>query len=361
MTLPGLERLAIAPVPVLAGRARTRLDAVLAAGMARMSLEVVPTDVGKRGRDEGIIDRALVGAPSSDNPKTDIPERLMDDLLLSMSKEDIADALAELDADTQGSVTNDPGPEGNPEGSSTTEQDSRPFDVRAESEGGGASNEEAGEEEYANTLVESFLAKVLNQDFVAVRWQPGAPPRTKASKWVPDSLSPNQPILRPDQKRDSGNMSLNEAENLYLLWYIMNPDVYHFSREHVAKELQFKDKKTLEEKHKALKHRLKLWGVVVPKHFRPQKWFTTFGDLPPSPPTLLPEDSSAGKTPRNFTPKERAYLYWFFRNPQLLTDPSTERMVASKLHIEPTHLRERLKSLRHVVKKYETETVNDTV
>ena len=295
-----------AVAPALPMEARSRLDAVLAAGMARMSLQtmtVVPTDAPKRNRqDAGANDLDVL----LDTEDGEIPDDLLDAFLESAQK-----ALADADAPLRSKDVED-------------------------------------------ALAALEEEEVSNANHVLMPLLPGTD-RTTLPPWIPMRLPTRMPILLPQDKgrvlenADRGKFTPGEIR--YLIWWMMNPYLYNKVEKVVQKELQIKDVQVMIERRKSLKYRLTQAGVDVPT--RPPMWYTVPDELPPDPPTLRPEDSSvntpSGKD-RRFTDEEKAYVYWYLFHPDRLQNKETLDQVKKDLHLSLLELQVKFKSLRHRVK-----------
>tara|TARA_Y100000389_G_scaffold128309_1_gene125726 strand:- start:204 stop:1244 length:1041 start_codon:yes stop_codon:yes gene_type:complete len=296
----------------------SRLEAVLAAGMARMAL--VRTDAPKRDREFDV-------------------EEALADLLGPEEGEELVDLLdwefGEEDAT--------PGP-----------LDAAP-----------------GERPPPAQLVEDALAQ-LDRDDVGVdgdappqpQLPPPQPPGTrllfeadaplrKLPEWISNPLPPRPSVpTRTSTKPPSARAkirSLTEQERAYVFWYVMHPAELNREIEEVALVLgetadDFRDRA------KALRYRLRRqFGIVVPKPFA-APWFGP----PLGPAPELPVDSSLHKRDtrgtRLTTPSELRYLYWYAMHPNQFEEDAQQIM--ERLTIGREELRQKMAKLKQRVARW---------
>lgn len=212
-----------------------------------------------------------------------------------------------------------------------------------------------GSKDVEDALAALEEEEVSNANHVLMPLLPGTD-RTTLPSWIPMRLATRMPILLPQDKSrvlanaDRGKFTPGETQ--YLIWWIMHPYLYNKLVDTVVREeLQIIDVQLMADRLKSLKYRLTQAGVDVPT--RPPMWYTVPDELPPDPPTLRPEDSSANPPPgkkRRFTDEEQAYIYWYLFHPNQLVEKETLEQVKKDLHLSLPELQEKCKSLRSSVK-----------
>jgi hypothetical protein len=294
----------------------SRLEAVLAAGMARVAL--VPTDAPKRGR-EFDVDEALADLLG---PEED--EALIELLDWAFGEEDAT-----------------PGP-----------LDAAP-----------------GERPPPAQLVEDALAQLDGDDGDDVGVDGDAPPPPPPPgtwlqfeadaplrmlpEWISNPLPPRPSVptrtsTKPTPARPKIRF-LTEQELAYVFWYSMHPVELNREIEEAALVLD-ETVDEFRERVKTLRFRLRRqYGIVVPKPFA-TPWFGP----PLGPAPELPVDSSLNKRDtrgkRQTTPSELRYLYWYAMHPDQCEEDAQQIM--ERLTIGKEELRQKVAKLRQRVAQW---------
>ena len=309
----------------------SRLEAVLAAGMARMAL--VPTDAPKRTREDE--ERMEVEWRKKQNEQA---EQLVYRQLQQMrqSHQEVQDALAQLDAEDDAQNAPDYTPE---ELDAFLAREFAPSSSGGANAYGGAENgseiEELDEDldepsapsgRFTPEQLQNVLVQLDKEDAEAkepatvVRTVPGTP-AMRYPVWITLGPLPRTPPVPTraqlsTRKSDREKDKLNAEEMAYLFWYLMHPFHFEDDIEAIADNLLL-DENVVRDRIVGMRHRYKKppWSLEIPD---PSPAPYIGATLAPNPP--YPKNSSAG-TPsfqkqRKFSTSELKYLYWNVMLPQ---------------------------------------------
>lgn len=303
----------------------SRLEAVLAAGMARMAL--VPTDAPKRTRE----DEGRMAAEWEEQQKEQAEQVVYRQLQqMRQSHQVVQDALAQLDAEDDAQNAPEYTPE---ELEAFLAREFAPSSSGGANAYGGAENgseieeldEDLGEPSapsgrFTLEQLQNVLTQLDKEDAEAkepatvVRVVPGTPAVTYPP-WItlgPLPRTPPVPTRAQLSSRKAGRQldKLNAHEMAYLVWYLWHPFRFEDDIEAVADNLLLSEKR-VRDRITSMRNRYKKppFSLVVPD---PSPAPYIGATLAPDPP--YPKDSSAG-TPsfqkqRRFTTSENKYLYW---------------------------------------------------
>ena len=279
----------------------SRLEAVLAAGMARMSL--VPTDAPKREREFDDLDAMLADLLGPDEEEV-TPGELADFL-----NREVGENVFDEDDDAR----DDAGVDGDmpqPQGTWLEFESSAPL-----------------------RMLPEWITNPL-------------PPRP---------TRPTRTSVKPDPLRGV-HRNLTDQELSFVFWYTMHPVELCREIREAAPVLgetptQFRDRITM------LRSRLRRdYGMIVPKPFA-APWFGP----PLGPEPELPTDSSLNKRDalgkRQTTDSELRYLYWYAMNPEELTVDKDRIMKIMTL--TPTELHQKIYKIKQRVDQWNAELEKD--
>ena len=268
--------------------ASSRLDAVLAAGMVRMSLLAVPTDAKeKRPRDD---DEAL------DSLQLLIQDGALLELLVDAVPEDILSEDMETEAEQAIEV-------------------SPPRELLR-----------------SGTLLPGVSPEMVP---LTLRW----------CLIDPDSKDP-PPIKDLGDATRKGSLSMDQ--NRYLFWYIVNPWELYRDMGDVLKELDI-DKKKLDQLKKRMRFNVNAYVALPDKHW-PVWFFAPVTTDPVLPFDSSATDNDDGNFDRDLTPSEKRYLFWYnVHLKELVRDMST---ILDTLKMDKLLLLKKMKTQRGLLLKY---------
>ena len=338
-----------APVPVQAIAKTSRLEAVLAAGMARVTL--VPTDAPKRRR-SGLDLLELLDETEERSTLEERRAREADERHNRAELRDFPKTLGEIEQlldEDEDEDKDDPTPG---ELDSFLEGEELPSLENLLGNGNAPDGYETDSgDDGVRFTPEQMLSAMSELDDEAeeatvVRIAPGTPPMNYPV-WVtlgalprtpPPPPPPPPPISSSSSKSVSKMRFLNNDDYAYLFWYLMHPLQLEDDIAKITSAMQLEE----EEVRQRLKRirmlcRRPEWGIIVPEKAQ-APWLGA--TLAPDPP--YPTDSSADVAPgqnRYFTRSEMKYLYWNLMQPARMNmDEITDKLklseakVLAKLH-----------------------------